>query len=118
MLVKHMLLAEHRLPNHDDLITIQNLPSVLRQITSLTECTALEDLGYTILHCVNSLANDLMGPTIPRPALVPAPGLTVLMLPPCVEFPASHVRDKPLDVPHLDSYDALLEPLVHPVSLN
>ena len=91
---------------------------ILRQITSLTEHTALEDLGYTILHRVNSLANDLIGPTIPRPASVPAPGLAVLMLPPRVEFPTSHVRDEPLDVPHLDSYDALLEPLVYPTRIN
>ena len=42
---------------------------------------ASEDLGYTILHHVNSLANDLIGPTIPRPASAPAPGLSVLTLP-------------------------------------
>ena len=112
-----MLLAEDRLPNHDDLVTIRNLPSVLGWITLLTECTALEDLGYTILHCVNSLANDLIGLTIPHPASVPTPGLTTLMLPTRVEFPASHVRDEPLDVPHPDSY-ALLEPLVHPAGIN
>ena len=53
-----MLLAEDRLPDHDDLTTIRNLPSVLGQITSLTECTASEDLGYTILHCINSLPNE------------------------------------------------------------
>ena len=35
-LVEHMLLAEDRLPDHDDLITIWNLPSVLGRITSLT----------------------------------------------------------------------------------
>ena len=29
-LVEHMLLAEDQLPDHDDLITIKNLPSVLR----------------------------------------------------------------------------------------
>ena len=98
-LVEHMLLAEDRLPDHDDLITIRNLPSVLGRITSLTEHTASEDLGYTILHWVNSLANDLIGPTIPRPASAPAPGLAVLTLPPRVEFPASHIRDEPLDVP-------------------
>ena len=113
-----MLLAEDWLPNHDDLITIQNLLSTLGQITSLTECTASEDLGYTILHHVNSLANDLIGLTIPRPASAPTPGLAVLTLPPRVEFPTSHVRDEPLDVPHPDSYDVLLEPLVHPTSLN
>ena len=63
-LVKRMLLAEDRLPDHDDLITIRNLPSVLGWITSLTEHTASEDLGYTILHHINSLANDLIGPTL------------------------------------------------------
>ena len=36
-LVERMLLAEDRLPNHNDLIAIQNLPSVLGQITLLTE---------------------------------------------------------------------------------
>ena len=86
-----MLLAEDRLPDQDDLITIRNLPSVLGRITSLTECTASEDLGYTILHHVNSLANDLIGPTIPHPASAPTPGLAVLTLPPRIEFPASHV---------------------------
>ena len=45
-----MLLAKDQLPDHDDLITIQNLPSVLGQITLLTERMASEDLGYTILH--------------------------------------------------------------------
>ena len=65
-----MLLAKDQLPDHDDLITIWNLPLVLGQITLLTERTASEDLGYTILHCVNSLANDLIGPTIPHPASV------------------------------------------------
>ena len=90
-LVERMLLAKDWLPNHDDLVTIQNLPSTLGWITSLTEHTALEDLGYTILHHVYSLANDLIGPTIPHPASAPAPGLTVLMLPPRVEFPTSHV---------------------------
>ena len=44
-LVEHMLLAEDRLPDHDDLITIWNLPSVLGRITSLTEHTASEDSG-------------------------------------------------------------------------
>ena len=79
---------------------------------------ALEDLGYTILHCVNSLANDLIGPTIPCPASAPAPGLAILTLPPWVEFPVSRVRGEPLEVPHLDSYDTLLEPLVHPIGIN
>ena len=82
MLVERMLLAKDWLPDHDDLITIRNLPLVLRRITLLTECTASEDLGYTILHHVNSLANDLIGQTIPHPALAPAPGLAILMLPP------------------------------------
>ena len=113
-----MLLAEDRIPDHDDLITIRNLPSVLGRITMLTECTASEDLGYTILHCVNSLANDLIGPTIPRPVSAPAPGLAVLTLPSRVEFPASHAQDEPLDVPHPESYDALLEPLVHSAGIN
>ena len=90
-LVECMLLAEDRLPDHNDLITIRNLPSVLGWITSLTEQMASEDLGYTILHHVNSLANDLISPTIPCPASAPAPGLAVLTLPPQVEFPASHI---------------------------
>ena len=90
-LVERMLLAEDRLPDHDDFVIIRNLPSVLGWITLLTECTASEDLGYTILHWVNSLANTLIGPTIPRPASAPAPGLAVLTLPPRVEFPASHI---------------------------
>ena len=60
-----MLLAKDRLPDHDDLVIIQNLPTALGWITSLTKCMASEDLGYTILHQVNSLANDLIGPTIP-----------------------------------------------------
>ena len=90
-LVKCMLLAEDRLPNHDDLITIRNLPMVLGWITSLTEHMASEDLGYTILHHINSLANNLISPTIPRPASAPAPGIAALMLPPRVVFPVSHV---------------------------
>ena len=117
-LVEHMLLAEDQLPDQDDLITIRNLPSVLGWITLLTEHTASEDLGYTILHHVNSLANNLIGPTIPRPALAPAPGLAILTLPSRIEFPASHARDEPLDVPHPESYNVLLEPLVHPAGLN
>ena len=36
-LVKCMLLAKDQLPNHDDLITIWNLPLILRRITSFTE---------------------------------------------------------------------------------
>ena len=79
-----MLLAEDQLLDHDDLVIIWNLPSTLRQITSLTKHLASEDLGYTILHCINSLANDLIGPAIPCPALAPAPGLTILTLPPQV----------------------------------
>ena len=86
-----MLLAKDQLPDHDDLVIIQNLPSTLGWITSLTECTASEDLGYTVLHCINSLANDLVRPTIPCPASAPTPGLTVLTLPPRVEFASSHV---------------------------
>ena len=91
MLVEHMLLAEDQLPDHDDLVTIQNLPLVLGWITSLTECTASEDLSYTILHHVNSLASNLISPTIPRPASAATPGLATLTLPTWVEFPASHV---------------------------
>ena len=113
-----MLLAKDQLPDHDDLITIWNLLLVLGWITSLTEWTASEDLGYTILHRINSLANNLISPTIPRPASVPAPGLATLTLHPWVEFPASHVWDEPLDVPHPDYYNALLEPLVHPTGIN
>ena len=79
---------------------------------------ASEDLGYTILHHVNSLANNLIGPTIPHPASAPTPGIATLTLPPQVEFPASHVRDEPLDIPHPESYGALLEPLVHPARIN
>ena len=89
-LVERMLLAEDRLPDYDDLITIRNLPLVIGRITLLTERTVSEDLGYTILHRLNSLANNLIGPTIPRPPSAPAPGLAVLMLPPRIEFPASH----------------------------
>ena len=37
MVVECMLLAEEWLPNHDDLVIIQNLPSTLGHITSLTE---------------------------------------------------------------------------------
>ena len=99
MLVEHMLLAEDRLPDHDDLITIRNLPLILGRITSLTEHTASEDLGYTILHHVNSLANDLIGPTIPRPASAPAPGLAVLTLPSRVEFLHLMYETSPLMFP-------------------
>ena len=56
-----MLLAEDQLPNYDDLVIIRNLPSTLGWITSFTEHMASEDLGYTILHCINSPANDLIG---------------------------------------------------------
>ena len=86
-----MLLAEERLPHHDDPTVIHNLPFILRQITLLTECMASEDLGHNILHHVNSLANDLISPTIPCPALAPTPGLAVLMLPSWVEFASSHI---------------------------
>ena len=113
-----MLLAEDRLLDQNDLVTIQNFPSVLGWITLLTEQTASEDLGYTILHCINSLANGLISPTIPHPASAPAPGLAVLTLPPRVEFPTSHIRDEPLDVTHPDSYGTLLELLVHPAGIN
>ena len=78
--VEHMLLAEDQLLDHDDLVIIWNLPSTLRWITSLTKCMALEDFGYTILHYVNSLANDLIGPTVPHPASAPAPGLAILVM--------------------------------------
>ena len=91
MVVECMLLAKDQLPNHDDLVIVWNLPSVLGKITSLTKHTALEDLGYTILHHVNSLANDLISPTIPHLASAPAPGLAVLTLPPQVEFTLSHI---------------------------
>ena len=113
-----MFPAKDRLPNHDDLIIIQILPSTLGQITLLTKCMASEDLGYNILHCVNSLAHNLIRLTIPCPALAPAPGLAVLLLPPWVEFASSHVQNKPLDCPHLETSDALLEPLVHPASIS
>ena len=89
--VERMLLAEDRLPDHDDLVIIWNLPSTLGWITSLTEHMASEDLGYTILHHINSLANDLISSTIPRPTSAPAPGLAVLTLPPWVEFTLSHI---------------------------
>ena len=59
-IVKHMLLAKEHLPNSDDLTIICNLPSTLGQITSLTKWMASKDLAYNILHCVNSLANDLI----------------------------------------------------------
>ena len=89
--IKCMLLAKDQLPDHEDLVILWNLPSTLRWITSLTEHMASEDLGYTILHCVNSLAKDLIGPTIPHPTSAPAPGLAILTLPPWVEFTSSHV---------------------------
>ena len=116
--VKCMLLAKDWLPDHDDLIIIQNLPSTHRQITLLTECMASEDLGYNILHHVNSLANDLIRPTIPHPMSAPAPGLAVLLLPPQVEFALSHIWNEPLDCPHLETYDALLKPLVRPAGIS
>ena len=116
--VKCMLLAKEWLPAPGDLTIIWNLPSNLSLITSHTEWMASKDLAYNILHCINSLANNLISPTIPCPASAPAPGLTVLTLPPQVEFASSHARDKPHDVSHLESYDALLEPLVHPAGIN
>ena len=118
MVVECMLLAKDWLPDHDDLVIIWNLPSTLRRITMLTKHMALEDLGYTILHQVNSLANDLIGPTIPHPASAPALGLTALTLPPRVEFTSSHIQNKPINHPHPESYDALLEPLVHPAGIS
>ena len=71
---------------------------------------ASEDLGYNILHHINSLANGLIGPTIPHPTSAPAPGLAILLLPPWV--------DKPLDCPHPETDNALLEPLVYPASIS
>ena len=70
------------------------------------------------VHHVNSLTNDLIGPNIPCPASAPALGLAVLLLPPWVEFTPSHIWDEPLDCPHLETYDALLEPLVYPASIS
>ena len=72
-------------------------------------------IGRSGLHHVNSLANGLISPTIPCPALAPTPALT---LPPQAEFASSHVWNEPLNHPHPESYDALLEPLVHPASIN
>ena len=97
--VECMLLVEEHLPDHDDLIIICNLPSTLGQITLLTECTASEDLGYNILHCVNSLAYNLIWLAIPCPASAPAPGLAVLLLPPRVEFAPSHVQSELIECP-------------------
>ena len=77
-----------------------------------------EDLAYNILHCVNSLANDLIRPSIPHPASAPAPGLAVLLLPPQVKFPSSHIQNKPANFPHLETYDPLLKPLVHSAGIS
>ena len=110
--VKCMPLAEDCLPDHDDLIIIHNLLSTLGWITLLTEWTASEDLGYNILHHLNSLANNLIGPSIPCPASAPAPGLAVLSLPPWVEFAPSHIWSKSIDCPHLESHNTLLEILL------
>ena len=116
--IERMLLAKEQLPAPGDLTIIQNLQSNLSLITSHTEQMASKDLAYNILHHVNSLTNNLISPTIPCPALAPAPGLAVLMLPPQIEFTSSHSRDKPSDVSHPESYDALLKPLVPPVGIN
>ena len=113
-----MLLAEDHLPTPSDLTIIQNLPSNLSLITSCMEQMVSEDLAYNILHCVNSLTNDLIGPSIPRPASVPTPGLAMLLLPPWVKFPSSYVQNEPADFPHLETYDILLEPLVHPAGIS
>ena len=77
-----------------------------------------KDLAYNILHRVNSLASDLIGPSIPRPASAPAPGLAILSLLPRVEFTSSHVRNEPTNFPHPETYDTLLEPLVHPAGIS
>ena len=77
-----------------------------------------KDLPYNILHQVNSLANDLIGPSIPRPASAPAPGLAVLSLPPRVKFASSHIRNESTDFPHPETYNTLLEPLVHPAGIS
>ena len=79
---------------------------------------ASEDLGYNILHCINTLTNDLIGLTIPHPASAPALGLAILLLPPQVEFTPSHIQNIPLDCPHPETYDALLEPLIYPASIS
>ena len=113
-----MLLAEERLPTPGDLTTIRNLPTNLSLIISRTERMVSEDLAYNILHCVNSLANDLIGPSIPRPASVPTPSLAILSLLPRVEFASSNVCNEPVDFPHPETYDTLLEPLVHPVGIS
>ena len=72
-----------------------------------------EDLAYNILHCVNSLANNLIGPLIPHPALAPVSNLATLLLPPWVEFASSHICNEPVDFPHPENYNILLNPLVH-----
>ena len=75
-------------------------------------------VGYNILCHVNSLANDLIGPSIPHPALAPAPGLTILSLPPQCKFTSSHICDNLVDCPHLEKYNTMLKPLVHPASID
>ena len=72
-----------------------------------------EDLAYNILHHINSLANNLIGPSIPFPALAPAPGFATLSLPPWVEFTSSHTHTEPIDFPHPEEYNVLLKPLIH-----
>ena len=117
-IIEQMLLAEEHLPTLGDLTIIRNLPSNLSLIMSCMERMVSKDLAYNILHCVNSLANNLIGPSIPRPASAPAPALAVLSLPPRVEFPSSHIRNEPADFPHLETYNILLEPLVHPTGIS
>ena len=67
---------------------------------------------------MNSLANNLIGPSIPHPASAPPPGLVILSLPPWVEFASSHICNEPIDFPHPETYDTLLEPLVHPAGIS
>ena len=113
-----MLLAEEHLPTPGDLTIIWNLPSNLSLIISRTEQMVSEDLACNILHCINSLTNDLSGPSIPRPASAPAPDLAILSLLPWVGFASSHVCDKPVNFPHPEKYDILLKPLIHPASIS
>ena len=86
-----MLLAEEHLPTPGNLTTIQNLPTNLSLIISRTERMVSKDLAYNILHWVNSLANDLIRPSILRPASAPAPDPAILSLPPQVGFASSHI---------------------------
>ena len=50
--------------------------------------------------------------------MAPTPGLAAFTLPPQVEFPLSHVQNEPIDHPHPELYDALLELLVHPAGIS